>query len=116
MIGYLHIAVGRTMRQNDWSYIDALYFWMVTLTTVGFGDLNIPLWQHAPFFPYRVFGLALLAGVIDSLSKWMKSRKAALERITSISRNVSQIDLTPSYPTDCNMYGEDMTSFDNTAF
>merc|ERR1712046_537749 len=75
MIGYLHIAVGRTMRQNNWSYIDALYFWMVTLTTVGFGDLNLPLEQHGPYFIYRIIGLALLAGVIDSLVGWLKSRR-----------------------------------------
>ena len=88
MIGYVHIAVGTTMLENDWSYIDALYFWMVTLTTVGFGDLNLPLEEQGIYFPYRVVGLALLAGVVDSLTSWIRSRKKHFNRLATMAKNM----------------------------
>ena len=109
VIGYLHIAIASTMRTHDWEYMDALYFWMVTLTTVGFGDMNIPIREHGGWFPYRLGGLALIAGLIDSLSSWMKSRKVALEKVKSIARKISQRGQDPND----NVYEQRMKVYDN---
>jgi Ion channel. len=59
---------------------DSIYLWIVTFTTVGFGDVLQPLdvqvdWA-LPLLVYRIFGLAMLAGVIDSLMDYVDDRKA----------------------------------------
>lgn len=56
--------------------IDSIYFWIVTFTTVGFGDIVISVDDQENFLMaclvvYRTFGLALLAGLIDSLVAWV---------------------------------------------
>ena len=58
---------------------DSIYMWIVTFTTVGFGDVLQPLdvqvdWA-LPLLVYRIFGLAMLAGVIDSLIEYIDERK-----------------------------------------
>ena len=68
---------------SKWTFIDSIYFWFVTFTTVGFGDVIEPLESEVdyviPLVLYRIFGLTLLAGVIDSMVAWLKVRKKALK-------------------------------------
>ena len=79
MIAYLHIGVAiNIFCYEGWTYVDSLYFWMVTFTTVGFGDKLLPLDGQIKLIPYRLFGLSLVAGIIDSLVSWMKKHRAAL--------------------------------------
>ena len=50
----------------DMPALDIVYYWIVTFTTVGLGDITYPLEKEVEFFVehvvYRVFGLSLLAG------------------------------------------------------
>ena len=80
---YLHIGVGLKMTENGWSYIDSIYFQVVTFTTVGFGDQLLPYKRQNELMPYRLVGLSLVAGFIDAASKWVKRRKEKLTVIVA---------------------------------
>jgi len=56
---------------EGWSPVDALYFSVVTLATVGFGDLH-PTTDAAKLFTvlYIVAGLGILAAFISELGKY----------------------------------------------
>ena len=87
LVLYIHVGIVVSMSREDWTYVDATYFWIVTFTTVGFGDqtMEIRVLQGA-LIVYRMFGLALLAGVIDSLVAWIKMRKEQLKKIEEAAR------------------------------
>ena len=90
---------------ENWTYIDSVYYWFVTFSTIGFGDIQYTIDDHEyVILIYRLFGLALLAGVINSLIVWLKERKEYLEnldkrqllsriRIASSTFNISEITL-----------------------
>ena len=67
-----------TLQVIDWSFVDTCYFWLVTFTTVGFGDVHFPLEVEIDHFyelvVYRVFGLAFLAGIIEAIYGYVKYR------------------------------------------
>lgn len=67
------IAVGTTvyMLLEGWSFIDALYFSVVTLATVGFGDLH-PTTDAAKLFTvlYIISGLGIIAAFLSELTKY----------------------------------------------
>ena len=73
-----------TMNNSDnRSIVDIVYFWLVTFTTVGFGDLGHSLEfeiDHAyDLTVYRVFGLSLVAAIIESLQSDISLRKEWLQ-------------------------------------
>ena len=81
---YLTAGVMFTMHTEQWDPVDSVYFWIVTFTTVGFGDIvqdsKIQMDEYMPvLLIYRTFGLALLAGVIDSLVAYAMIKKAEVE-------------------------------------
>ena len=75
-----------SIREVKWSLTDTVYFWIVTFTTVGFGDVAYPLnveVEHVyELLVYRVFGLSFLAGIIDSIQMYLKYRNVLLKRET----------------------------------
>jgi voltage-gated potassium channel len=64
---------------EDWSAVDALYFSVVTLATVGFGDLS-PTTTAAKLFTvvYILLGLGVIAAFISEITK---HRAAAISRL-----------------------------------
>jgi voltage-gated potassium channel len=66
---------------EGWSPLDALYFSVVTLATVGFGDLH-PTTDAAKLFTilYILFGLGVIAAFISELTKHRASTIARLRR------------------------------------
>ena len=58
------------MLLEHWSPVDALYFCVVTLATVGFGDLH-PTTELSRLFTigYILVGVGILAGFISELAK-----------------------------------------------
>ena len=54
---------------EDWSILDSLYFSIVTLTTVGYGDFS-PATTVGKLFAiiYMIFGLSLIAASISVLA------------------------------------------------
>lgn len=67
------IALGTVvyMLLERWSPVDALYFSVVTLATVGFGDLH-PTTAAAKLFTvfYILSGLGILAAFVSELPKY----------------------------------------------
>jgi voltage-gated potassium channel len=64
---------------EGWSVVDALYFSVVTLATVGFGDLH-PTTEASKLFTvvYIVSGLGVIAAFITELTKHRASTLARL--------------------------------------
>jgi len=64
---------------EGWSLINALYFSVVTLATVGYGDLH-PTSDAAKLFTvfYILFGLGIIAAFISELTKHRASAIARL--------------------------------------
>lgn len=66
------LAVGTVVYSalEGWSFIDSLYFSVVTLATVGFGDLH-PTTDVAKLFTvgYILVGLGILAAFVSELTK-----------------------------------------------
>ena len=79
--GILHDSM--TKREKH-SLVDITYFWIVSLTTVGFGDISHSLEfeiEHAyELTIYRVFGLSLVAGIIESIQAYIALRNETLRR------------------------------------
>lgn len=64
---------------KGWSTVDSLYFSVVTLATVGYGDLH-PTTEAAKLFTvlYILLGLGVLAAFISELTKHRSSVIARL--------------------------------------
>jgi voltage-gated potassium channel len=66
------VAVGTVVYSvlEGWSLLDSLYFCVVTLATVGFGDLH-PTTDAAKLFTvgYIVIGVGIIAGFLSELGK-----------------------------------------------
>lgn len=67
----LLIGTGVYMVLEGWSPVDALYFSVVTLSTVGFGDLH-PTTEAAKLFTvaYILSGLGVIATFLSELPKY----------------------------------------------
>lgn len=66
------IAVGTWFcaRQEGWSAVDSLYFTVMTLTTVGYGDLH-PTTPATKLFTvfFVLIGIGILLGFIDVVAR-----------------------------------------------
>lgn len=77
---------------EGWSVIDSLYFSVVTLATVGFGDLH-PTTDLAKLFTvvYILAGLGILAGFVSELAK-VRQAHHAVGRPQAVSAAVHEAD------------------------
>jgi voltage-gated potassium channel len=67
-------------RFEDWSLLDAFYFCIVTLTTVGYGDLS-PTTDATQIFTiiYILTGFGVLVALLTSVAQQYLSQKAETE-------------------------------------
>ena len=64
---------------EGWSWLDSLYFSVITLTTIGYGDFS-PQTDLGKIFTllYIVVGVALILGFFNSLMLHFKKQQDAL--------------------------------------
>ena len=85
LIAYLALGIchDKMSESDDHSLADIVYFWMVSFTTVGFGDIGHSLdyeIKHAyELTVYRVFGLSLVAAIIDTILSYCNLQKEILK-------------------------------------
>lgn len=85
-IGTIAFGTAAYMRLEGWSAIDALYFSVVALATVGFGDL-VPTTDAGKLFTvaYILFGIGILAAFASELTR---DRRAAVAQRMAVGRSI----------------------------
>jgi hypothetical protein len=63
---------------EDWGWVDSLYFTVITLTTVGYGDLN-PTTPGSKIFTvvFILIGIGLLVSFIERVARYAAEDHAA---------------------------------------
>ncbi|KAL5534612.1 hypothetical protein ACEPAG_1075 [Sanghuangporus baumii] len=63
---------------EDWTYLQAIYFSVVSILTIGFGDFypTKPVSQIV-FFPFVLVGIVQLASIIELLVRFLRGRLAS---------------------------------------
>ena len=104
---YIHIGVAKTMTFNDWSYVDSIYFWAITFSTVGFGDLLHDTSEQNQLMPYRLIGLILISGLIVCVLRWQQRRNDVTYHTKELSIGSSRQDVGDLDQTEDSMNIED---------
>ena len=76
----LFIGAAVQMKAEGWSYGDSLYFYVVTLTTVGFGDL-LPQEAKYTTVPFILLGLTAISNILHAAAA-----VALIKRVTAGSQ------------------------------
>jgi hypothetical protein len=71
---YGHLSI------EGWEFIDSWYYGMVTMSTVGYGDLT-PQTNGSKIFTcfYILFGIAAVANAVKNLAHWVIEKRAELQ-------------------------------------
>lgn len=87
VISILTLAVGTVvmMHLEQLSFIDAMYFSVVSLTTVGFGDIT-PKTDPGKVFTvvYLIVGIGIVAGLINTLLQSAVARRVIVRSEKSV--------------------------------
>ncbi len=82
---------------EGWTWLDSLYFSVITLTTVGYGDFS-PQTDAGKVFTmiYILVGLGILAGFITLLSQRQQERGRAIRERRRNRQNGEPADECPN--------------------
>lgn len=97
-IVWLIVGMLTFSHSENWTYEDAFYFCVVTLTTVGLGDF-VPVSTFGVNFhlAYCAIGLGLVATLLTVIGEWvMEHNQNANENITNNAAPDEQIPITAS--------------------
>jgi len=77
---------------EGWRWLDALYFSMISLTTVGYGDLA-PETDFGKIFTmlYILTGIGIIFGFINTFYKYHRSGQRKLRKKLKIARSTRKI-------------------------
>ncbi|XP_076148427.1 potassium channel subfamily K member 2 isoform X1 [Alosa pseudoharengus] len=85
---------------EDWGWLEAGYFVVITLTTVGFGDYVADDSRHGNFmykplvWLWIVFGLAYFASILNMIGNWLrvlsKKTRAEMEELRAYATDFTQ--------------------------
>ena len=81
----LLIGANTQMKAEGWSYGDSLYFYVVTFTTVGFGDL-LPRQARYIAVPFILLGLSAISNILHAAAA-----VALIKRVTAGSQEKTKI-------------------------
>jgi voltage-gated potassium channel len=88
------VAVGVLFytRVEKWSVLDSLYFCVVTLGTVGYGDI-VPTTDAGKIFTifYIIFGLAVIGGFFASLGQFIHPGRLITREENGVARVEGEI-------------------------
>ena len=76
----LVIGAAAYMKAEGWSYVDGLYFYSITFTTVGFGDL-LPQKERDIAVPFILLGLIAISNILHAAAA-----VALIKRVTAGSQ------------------------------
>ena len=107
-----------TLYLENWSFLESLYSWFITFTTIGFGDYvhmeslqreidhgevsptRLVLYFALSFFPY-LFGLSLMSCILTCLVDSVDEIRNFRERVLNCCPNLlSLVRRLPSHKTD----------------
>ncbi|AHY45818.1 Ion channel [Rubrobacter radiotolerans] len=100
---FLTLASGTIFYHNveGWTYFDAFYFSVITLTTVGYGDL-VPTTTYGRLFTvfYIFLGIGLILAFIDAVAKPALTRSSRPKEPRRTRRRTETEDAGPEEPDD----------------
>lgn len=95
------LLIGTIFYRNieGWSWLDSFYFCVITLSTVGFGDLSPTLPESKVFtIVYILLGLSIFVSLVNMLAKTRQVIHS--QRVARVHQGLSDDDGTDDDPTD----------------
>jgi len=89
ILALLLIGAGCMVKIEEWSFIEALYFCVVTVTTVGYGDLAVDSDSSKTFLIFYIpLSVCVVAGALGSIAAINIEKAADEKKIANLTRKL----------------------------